>query len=429
MVHPTMMQRKVVGRIRAAYLSVKNVESVYETIVQVLEETHGCIVQNLYRKYTFEMMSYLFGQYQARPPPEHLTDPKRGVIFLNALAMEKTISAIVSHVHKKRNEVPIDIGRNREPAQSNHMQSNNMQTSNFPGRMRTAVDPLATPLDVIIQPHRSIQNFYTRIQDLYPSSPNEGASPLNEDAKMSMRSAAAPRLPQHIPFVVTFDTRDPHDTSERGVHSFGVTMSRIVKVELLSIQGFLRDEDFEEVFLHVVECPYFDPIRLSPGKVEVLRTMEIFSAEQCALVEWQTMTFRISKQRSGASPPYEMKDKSHLVVTVRFEQVSSPIKAMAMPQHGTDVPDSDFEAISSAASNVPNDDDGRPSEETPERTLTLEQATPNDNGIDDANGIDAEPAKTITLPEAIDPHDRVRQAIQRAAAVPMRRSKLRPLDL
>ncbi|KAJ3038941.1 hypothetical protein HDV00_012771 [Rhizophlyctis rosea] len=94
----TDIKEATIRQIRDAYLSPKNVKNVYDAVRLVFTEHHGHTVPDAYKRVTADMMSNLFRQHHDKLPPEHLSNPKRAVVFFNALAMDKIIRLITSDI-------------------------------------------------------------------------------------------------------------------------------------------------------------------------------------------------------------------------------------------------------------------------------------------------------------------------------------------
>lgn len=99
-----LMEKTVVStkaRIKKAYLSLKNVDSVYEHLAYELKSKYNLDISLLYKTYTQDMMVYLFAQCMGKLQQEHLATPKKTVILLNAMVINRVTSDIVEQNKEK----------------------------------------------------------------------------------------------------------------------------------------------------------------------------------------------------------------------------------------------------------------------------------------------------------------------------------------
>ncbi len=91
-------------RLRDAYLSVKNVDSVYSSIVKVLKDKHGCTLGSTqYRKETLITMERVFAMKISELTDNHLQNPKETIYMLDAMAIERVVATLVEMFHALRN--------------------------------------------------------------------------------------------------------------------------------------------------------------------------------------------------------------------------------------------------------------------------------------------------------------------------------------
>src|SRR5689334_6739986 len=94
---------ETIKRIEKAYLSGKNVDSVYENLVYELGNENidaGRIyTPQFLRNYMRQMMVYLCHQFKPRLKSENfVSDPKKTIILMNAVAIKKALQQIKEQI-------------------------------------------------------------------------------------------------------------------------------------------------------------------------------------------------------------------------------------------------------------------------------------------------------------------------------------------
>lgn len=117
----------VKARIKNAYLSAKNIDSVYEQLVLELLNCRLDVSKlykpNFLRDYLERMMLYLYTESSTKLQESHLETPKKTVILLNAIAIKKVVQDVVAQNKKKLMKIstptpPLPRGGNAVPAVS-----------------------------------------------------------------------------------------------------------------------------------------------------------------------------------------------------------------------------------------------------------------------------------------------------------------------
>lgn len=94
---------EIIARIKEAYLSIKNIDSVYEQLIFELKN-EGIDVMRMYtpkflRNFMEKMMRYLFQDAYPKMKTENFVkDPKKTIVLLNAIAIQRVIHQVKSQI-------------------------------------------------------------------------------------------------------------------------------------------------------------------------------------------------------------------------------------------------------------------------------------------------------------------------------------------